>query len=214
MTPSDGEAQPEQPSGLQFLPWKLRYYYGGRMGSTLRRLAIRATHTHCTVRFLGPLYIGPGFSLFIPGPGTLIVGAGVQFRRGFVCEISGGGRVEIGAHTTFTSHTLIQCSTSVTIGEHCDFGQATLIVDGNHRFRDPDRLLLEQGYDYRPITIGRGATVTTKCTIIANVGERAFIAANSVVTDDIPAYCLAAGSPARVREYFGPPHLRPREADG
>lgn len=203
----------EEPSRARLLPWKLRYHYWERLASELRRLSIKATHTHCTVRFEGPLYIGPGFSLFVPGRGTLVIGTGVQFRRGFVCEISGTGRVEIGAHTTFTSHTLIQCTTSITIGEHCDFGQATLIVDGNHRFRDPDRLLLEQGYDYRPITIGRGATVTTKCTIVADIGERAFIAANSVVTEDIPAYCLAAGAPARVREYYGPPHLRPAGLD-
>jgi acetyltransferase-like isoleucine patch superfamily enzyme len=200
-------------SDLRSLPWKLRYYYGGRLASEMRRLSVVATHRHCTVKFLGPLHIGPGFSLFIPGDGTLIVGPGVQFRRGFVCEISEGGRVEIGARTTFTSHTLIQCSTSIEIGEHCDFGQATLIVDGNHRFRDPDRLLLEQGYDYRPIVIGRGATITTKCTIIANVGERAFIAANSVVVNDVPAFCLAAGAPAKVREYFGPPEKRPADLD-
>lgn len=195
------------------VPWLLRYYYGGRLASDARRLLILATHRHCHIEFRGPVYIGPGFHLFIPDGGSFIVGAGVQFRRGFVCEISGEGRVEIGAHTTFTSHTLVQCTTEITIGDHCDFGQATLIVDGNHRFRDPDKLLLEQGYDYRSIHIGRGATITTKCTIVADVGERAFIGANSVVTKDIPGYCLATGVPATVKEYFGHPEHRPPGLD-
>jgi acetyltransferase-like isoleucine patch superfamily enzyme len=194
-------------------PWKIRYEYGQALASEIRKLLVRATHTHCRVEFDRDVYAGPGFALWIPHRGTFVVGEGVKFRRGFVCEISEDGRVEIGAHTTFTSHTLIQCTTSITIGDHCDFGQSTLIVDGNHRFRDPDKFLNEQGYDFRPVKIGRGATITTKCTIVADIGERAFIAANSVVVREIPPYCLAAGSPAKVREYFGHPDRRPVGVD-
>ena len=84
------------------------------------------------------------------------------------------------------------------------FGQANLVVDGNHRFRGLDRPMLEQGYDFRPLVIADDATVTTKCTIIASLGERCFVGANSVVTRDVPAFSVAAGVPARVVEYFGP----------
>ena len=52
-----------------------------------------------------------------------------------------------------------------------------------------------------------------KCTILADIGERALVAANSVVTRPVPAYCLAAGAPARTVEYFGPPELRPPGVD-
>jgi acetyltransferase-like isoleucine patch superfamily enzyme len=54
-------------------------------------------------------------------------------------------------------------------------------------------------------------TITTKCTIIANIGTRAVIGANSVVTRDIPPYCVAGGTPARVLDYFGPPGEEPAE---
>lgn len=165
---------------------------------------MRATHRHCHVEFRGPTRLGPGFQLDIPDAGTLIVGAGVDFRRGFVCEISGEGRVEIGAGTIFTSNALIQCSTSVTIGRRCAFGQSVMIADGHHRYRDPDVHWMDQGYDYRPITIGDGAGVSDKCTVQADIGERAMIASGSVVNRPIPAYCLAAGAPARVLRYFGP----------
>jgi acetyltransferase-like isoleucine patch superfamily enzyme len=139
----------------------------------------------------------------------LIVGPGVDFRRGFVCEIGGEGRVEIGAGTTFTSHALVQCSTSIEIGRRCAFGQAVLIVDGYHRYDDPGRHWLDQGYDFRPIKIGDGAGISDKCTIQADVGERAMIASHSVVNRPIPAYVVAAGSPARVVRYFGPPDQNP-----
>lgn len=162
-----------------------------------------ATHAHACVEFRGPVYVGRGFQLTIPDGGTLIVGSGVQFRRDFVCEIHRDGRVEIGDNTIFTYGCVIQCSTSIEIGEGAIIAQGTLIVDGNHRFRDPDVPLLEQGYDYRPITIGAGALILSKCTIVNDVGERAVIGANSVVTKPIPPYCVAAGTPARVIEHFG-----------
>lgn len=186
------------------LPWELRYRRGARLASELRRLAIEATHRHCTVRFEGPVNVGPGFRLMIPDHGTLIVGPGVDFRHGFACEISGDGRVTIGAGCTFTWDCVIQCSTSIDIGEGSIFGQDLMLVDGSHRFRDPSVPFLAQGYDFRPVSIGPGAVVMSKCTIAASLGERAVVAAHSLVLEDVPAFSLAGGTPARVLETFGP----------
>ena len=194
---------------LRKLPWKLRHEVLSRAGSELRKAVIRVTHLHCRVEFQGPVHIGPGFRLNIPNRGTLIVGPGVDFRRGFYCEITGQGEVVIGAGTTFTGDIMIQCTTSITIGERAAFGQATFIVDGNHEFRDHTKHWISQPNRHRPITIGAGAAVNTKCTVLHDVGERAVIGANSVVVKPIPAYCIAVGAPARVIEYFGPPELRP-----
>jgi len=193
---------------LSKLPWVLRYEYGARLASALRLVAVRVTHLHAQVEIRGPVRLGPGFSLYIPDRGTLVVGPGVEFRHGFRCEIRGDGRVEIGAGTVFTSNCLIQCSTLVSIGEQCAFGQSTLVVDGYHRYRDPERHWLEQGYDFRPVHIGAGAGISDKCTVQADVGERAMVASGSVVSRPIPPFCLAVGSPARVIRYFGPPERR------
>lgn len=163
--------------------------------------------------FEGPVRLGPGFHLDIPDRGELIVGPGVDFRRGFVCEISDNGRVSIGAGSIFTSQALIQCSTSIDIGRRAVFGQALQIADGSHRFRDWTQHLLDQGYDFRPLTIGDNAIVHAKCTIVADIGEGAIIGANSFVNKPIPAFTLAGGVPARVLEYFGPPEQRPPGLD-
>ena len=148
---------------------------------------------------------GPGFRLEIPGGGTLEVGPGVQFRRDFYCEIDGDGRVSIGAGTIFTSDAMIQCSTSIEIGENCMFGQSLVMADGSHRFRDWTVPIYEQGFDFRPIVVGSGALVNSNCTVVASVGEHAVIGANSLVNRDVPDYTLAGGVPARVLDYFGPP---------
>ena len=191
-------------AGSPDVAWRLHHRWGPRAASELRRLVAVTTHRHATVEFRGPVRLGPGFALDIPGNGTLVVGAGVDLRRGFVCEISGEGRVVIGDGTVFTSNALVQCSTSIEIGRRCVFAQSVLIADGNHRFRDADVHVLDQGYDFRPIVIGDGASVMSKGTVLNSIGERAFVAAHSVVTRPVPAYTLVGGAPARPIEYFGP----------
>lgn len=182
---------------------------------------MRATHKHCTVTFEGPVYLGPGFRLDIPDNGTLIVGRYTQFRLGFYCEIANGGRVTIGEGSYFTYYSHIACSTTISIGKRCGVGKSTIIVDGSHKYRDLTVPFLDQGYNYRPITIADDVQIHSNCTIINSIGERSIIAAGAVVTKPIPAYCVAGGVPAKVLEYFGPPefcppgleHLQVREAD-
>ena len=190
---------------LRRLPWRVRYEYADQVASATRRLALLATHRHADLRIDMPVRLGRGFSLSIPQPATLTIHAGCDFRRDFRCEIAENGVVEIGAGSVFTDTALIQVSTSLVIGQRCVFGQSVMIADGNHRFRDHTRHLLDQGYDFHPIVIEDQAVVLSKCTVLASLGRGAVIGAGSVVTRPVPAYCLAVGAPARVVEYFGPP---------
>jgi acetyltransferase-like isoleucine patch superfamily enzyme len=196
---------------LRDLPRTVGYYQGPRLMSWLRKRWVLLRHPHADIRFGGGVYLGPGFSLHIPRSGTFVAGPGVEFRRGFRAELE-GGRIEIGAGSVFTYYVLMQCTTSIEVGERCMFGQSTIVVDGNHRFRDLERPMLEQGYDFTPVRIGDDATITTKCTIMADVGERAFIGANSVVSRPIPPFSVAVGAPAKPIEYFGPPDREPSPA--
>jgi acetyltransferase-like isoleucine patch superfamily enzyme len=181
----------------------LSYTWGPRVASEVRKQWLLLRHPHVDIRFDGPVYLGPGFSLFAPEGGTFHVGPNVEFRRGFRCELH-HGEVHIGGGTAFTYYVLLQCSSRIDIGERCMFGQSTIVVDGNHRFRDLSKPMLEQGYDLRPVTIGDDAVITSKCTITADVGERAFVGANSVVTRPVPAYKVVAGVPAKVIDDLRP----------
>lgn len=191
-------------------PVTIGYFRGPRLMSTLRKWWVLARNPHANIHFGPGTYLGPGFSLHTPFGGTFVTGPGVEFRRNFRAELMGpNSRIEIGGRSVCTYSVLIQCGTTIQIGERCMFGQSTIVIDGNHRFRGLDRPMLEQGYEFRAIRIGDDATITTKCTIIADVETRAFIGANAVVTRPIPAYSLAVGVPARVVDYFGPPGSEP-----
>jgi acetyltransferase-like isoleucine patch superfamily enzyme len=189
----------------------LGYYRGPRLMSWLRKRWVLLRNPQADIRFLGPVYLGPGFSLHMPGGGTFIVGAGVEFRRGFRAEVGPNGRIVIGAGSYLTYDVILTCSTTVEIGERCGLAQGTFVADGNHRYRDLDKPFLAQGYDFRPIRIEDDVQIHSKCTIVNSIGTRSVIGANAVVSRPIPAYCMAAGVPARPLEYFGPAGQEPAE---
>ncbi len=196
---------------LRWLPWKVGYRWGPPLMSELRKRWVLLRHPNATIRFGRGVYLGPGFSLDIRDGGTFIAGDRVEFRRGFRAEIAGDGRIVIGAGSYCTYDVLLQCSTSLEIGERVGLGQSVIVLDGNHRFRDITKPILAQGYDLHPVRIGNDAFVPSKCTVLADIGERAMIGANSVVTRPVPAYTVAVGSPAKPIDYFGPPGEEPEE---
>jgi acetyltransferase-like isoleucine patch superfamily enzyme len=191
---------------------RLGYFVLPPVASSLRKWWVKVRNPHADIVFHKSSYVGPGFSLYMPYGGHFIVGPAVEFRRGFRAELQGpDARIEIGAFSRFTYDVLIQCSTSITIGEHCMFGQNAFLVDGNHKFRDLQAPMLEQGYEFRPLRIEDDVTVLTKCTILADLGQRVMVAAGAVVNKPAPAFCVVGGIPARVLDYYGPPGSEPPE---
>jgi len=61
------------------------------------------------------------------------------------------------------------------------------------------RSLITRKDEYRDTLVKKGATLGANCTIICGVvvGEFAFVGAGAVVKEDVPAYALVAGVPAR-----------------
>jgi acetyltransferase-like isoleucine patch superfamily enzyme len=194
----------------------LGYHRGPRLASWLRKRWVILRNPLADIRFEGPVYLGPGFSLHMPNGGTFVCGPYVEFRRRFRAEVGPEGRIQIGAHCYLTYDVIITCNTTVEIGERCGLGQSTYVADGNHRYRDLDVPFLAQGYDYRAIRIEDDVQIHSKATIVNSIGTRSVIGANAVVSREIPPYCMAAGVPARVIDYFGPagqepPGWEPRE---
>lgn len=92
----------------------------------------------------------------------------------------------------------------IVIGKGFLSGKWVTISDNNHgegiyeqlHIEPISRPLISKG----PVIIGDNVWVGEKVTILSGVtiGEGAIVAANSVVTRDVPAYCVAAGNPAKV----------------
>jgi len=191
-------------SKLRRLAWRMSYQDGARWMSGFRKRWQIFRNPNATIRFGAHVRAGPGFKVHAPWGGTLIVGDNVEFRRNTLFEFWGPeSRVTVGSGSYFTYDVIVACGTTIDIGERVGLGQGTFVVDGSHEYRDTGTPFLDQGYNYRPVTIGNDAQIHSKVTVINNIGERAIIGANAVVTKPIPPWSLAAGVPAKVIESYG-----------
>ena len=184
---------------------ELYYGAGPRLASALRKRWIVFTNPRARIEFGDHVHVGPGFTLYIPHNGTFVVGPRTEFRRGFRAEVIGDAVVQIGADCIFSYYSLIQCTSRIEIGDECAFGQSLGIFDGNHRYRDLSQPLQTQGFDLRPIRIENRAVCLTKVTVTADLGERCVVGANSFVNRPVPAFTVAAGVPAVVKENLREP---------
>jgi acetyltransferase-like isoleucine patch superfamily enzyme len=131
----------------------------------------------------------------------LTVGAGTLLEPGVWITAPGAARITIGEGTFLNLNVMVAAMELVEIGSHCMFANGCFVTDANHRFDDPDRPITWQGFSSKgPTRIGDNVWCGAHVVVTSGVtiGERCVIGANSVVTDDIPAYSIAAGVPARV----------------
>ncbi|EIF2259261.1 TPA: acyltransferase [Vibrio cholerae] len=92
------------------------------------------------------------------------------------------------------------CFDEVIIESSVLIADKVYISDNLHDYQDVSKPIKEQPIIVKnKVKIGSGSWIGENVSIIgANVGKNSVIAANSVVTKDIPDYCVAAGIPAKV----------------
>jgi acetyltransferase-like isoleucine patch superfamily enzyme len=107
----------------------------------------------------------------------------------------------IGDGTSIGRLVQINAWRSVRIESNVLIADRVLISDADHNFSDTDVPIKLQGDSFRGAVrlesgcwIGIGAVILPGVT----VGRNAIVAANAVVTRDVPAYSIAAGVPARI----------------
>jgi sugar O-acyltransferase (sialic acid O-acetyltransferase NeuD family) len=115
---------------------------------------------------------------------TAHLAAGVRLGDGCViCPFAfAGAAASIGANTVLNTYASVGHDTAV--GEHCVLSPYAT-VNGQSVIGDE-------------VFFGTHATVTPRC----HVGQRSKISAGAVVHGDVPAFALAAGTPARARVLY------------
>jgi acetyltransferase-like isoleucine patch superfamily enzyme len=144
--------------------------------------------------------------------GRLEIGAQTLFEPGVWITAPDQARIRIGSGCFLNLGVMIAAMNLVEIGDHCMFANGCFISDGAHRFDDPEKPVPWQGFTTKGPTrvednvwCGANVVITSGVT----VGRRSVIGANSVVTQDVPPFSIAAGAPAKViRQLDGAPALR------
>lgn len=131
------------------------------------------------------------------GEHTTLESRGFTIFEGATLIIHKGGQVVLGKNS-YMNQSVIQCASTITIGDNCAIASNVLIQD-----TDFHPVLGEDGKpkaNSKPITIGNNVWICANATILKGViiGDGAIIAAGAVVTKDVPPHSLVGGNPAKL----------------
>lgn len=95
----------------------------------------------------------------------------------------------------------LACMNQITLGRNVMISDRVFIGDAAHGFFRSDLPIRDQYLSSKgPVLIGDGTWIGIGVSIMANVkiGRNCVIGAGSVVTNDIPDFCVAVGVPAKI----------------
>lgn len=112
--------------------------------------------------------------------------------------------IKIGDNTSIGEYCHVTAAQEITIGNGVLTGRFCYISDNNHGESDYESLQIRPAdrelYIKGPVHIGNNVWMGDRVCILSGVtvGDGAVIAANAVVTKDVPAYSVVGGVPAKI----------------
>jgi acetyltransferase-like isoleucine patch superfamily enzyme len=92
----------------------------------------------------------------------------------------------------------------VLIGENSACSQNCFISGQSHHYEDVSKNFLRQGVQTSQVVIGKNVWIGANSVILPGVkiGDNSVIGAGSTIIEDVPAYSVVAGNPAKIiRQY-------------
>ncbi len=109
-----------------------------------------------------------------------------------------GDRCLIGRGSGIVGHLSIDIGDDVWTGHH------VYITDQSHGYSDISKPISQQSQPESAVSIGEGSWLGHGVVVLpgAKIGKHVAVGANSVVTGELPDYCVAVGSPARIIKQY------------
>lgn len=190
---------------------------------TLLGIGARSVAYRLIMRLEGSVAIEAGVRILYAD--HIKLGKGVFIDRGVYLHALPGG-ISIGENSFLMHHTMLHVfnfrslpHSGITIGSNCFLGEYNVIrgqggvtigndvytgpmvqlVAVNHVFHDANRPIREQGITAKGIVIEDDVWLGANVTVVdgVTVGKGSIIGAGSVVTQNIPPYSIAVGTPAK-----------------
>lgn len=110
------------------------------------------------------------------------------------CKISIGDNSVVGSNNVFSGQG------GITIGKDVLFAPNVTLMSNNHGYSDISTPIWLQNNTNKEIKIGDDCWIGLNAIILSGVsiGKHCVIGAGSVVTKDVPDFCVAAGNPAKI----------------
>jgi acetyltransferase-like isoleucine patch superfamily enzyme len=147
----------------------------------------------------GICFICPNVTLEIGRDATLRIGRWAWVGHGSKIRVH-EGEVSIGAKTVIGQDCTISAYQHVSIGRECIIADRVMLIDFDHGVTEVERPIRVQGIYKRDVRVGHNVWIGYGACILrgASVGENSVIGTSTVVTKQVPANAVAAGTPARV----------------
>jgi acetyltransferase-like isoleucine patch superfamily enzyme len=147
----------------------------------------------------GICFVGPKVKLELGRDATLRLGRWSWIGHGTKIRVH-EGECEIGAKSVLGQECTISAFQHVAIGRECVIADRVMLIDFDHGVVEVERPIRAQGIYKRDVDVGSNCWIGYGACILrgASVGDNCVIGSNSVVTKDVPANAVAAGTPARI----------------
>lgn len=112
--------------------------------------------------------------------------------------------ISMGDNSCIGDFSHVTCISEIRIGNNVLMGKNILITDNSHGLSNLNEIAIAPNkrplYSKGPVIVEDNVWIGEKSTILPGViiGFGSIIAANSVVTKDVPPYSVVAGNPAKV----------------
>jgi len=147
----------------------------------------------------GICFICPNVTLEIGRDARLRIGRWAWVGHGSKIRVH-EGEVSIGAKTVIGQDCTISAYQHVSIGRECIIADRVMLIDFDHGVTEVERPIRVQGIYKRDVRVGHNVWIGYGACILrgASVGENSVIGTSTVVTKQVPANAVVAGTPARV----------------
>lgn len=159
--------------------------------------------SHAGVKFGMRIRLEGDVKLHVTDGGRLYLEDEVFISRGTSLTVQQGS-VNIGKRTFIGAWVTLVSKEKIVIGNDCLIAERVTVRDQDHEIHGQSQLLIRlSGVRVAPISIGNDVWIGAGAAVLKGVtiGDGAVVAANAVVTRDVPERAIVADLPARVIGY-------------
>jgi len=167
---------------------------------------IRVTQRYLIPNWMAAIYYSLRYRCLISTQARVQLSNRISFGKGTVVKPfailqTQSGRISIGRDCAIGSFNHISTGKKdIRMGDYVRIGPNVTILGGSRNFERRDMLIIHQGSHHKSVIIGDDVLIGAGCVILPGsiLGDGVVIGAGSVVKGEIPAFAIAAGSPARI----------------
>lgn len=119
-------------------------------------------------------------------------GKKIGLKKGVIFTIGENGQLKIGNEVFFNNYCSINCLELIEIDDGTILGEGVKIYDHNHKYKEKNIKIKDQGFNLGKIKIGKNCWIGSNVIILNNVsiGDNSIIGANCLIYKSIPENCI------------------------